>query len=634
MDAKTSLTKTDTPTIVPWHCHQKWNLPQMDDLSNKLSWSEAAAAARDSKLAPQLRMMLATFVHSPGRDNLFLLGTAVCAVVALTAFLQIKLNAWNKPFYDALSLKDFWEFLYQLVVFGVIAGALLALNVAQAWLREMSKLKLREGLTRDLFDQWLVPRRAFRLSGAGEIGQNPDQRIHEDARHLVDLSTDLGIGLLQSTLLLACFITVLWTVSEGVTFSIAGLSLALPGYMVWFALIYAGIASFGSWRVGRPLIAFNADRYAREADLRFGLVRVNERTEAIAVYGGETDEKDNLNREFDQVLSMMRRLVSGVTRLTWVTAGYGWFGIVAPFIVAAPGYFAGDMSLGGLMMAVGAFNQVQQALRWFVDNFSTIADWRATLLRVASFRLALLDMDKLGGETGRIELVPTADNRLVFDQIGIASPGGCTRLSEKHVTINPAERVLIIGKRQGGKTSFFSAIAGLWPWGSGRILLPPTQTMMFISQQDYIPPDTLRGALAYPAEPSQFTSEEYMAALERMKLAHLSPGLDRDSRLEQELTREEQDKLAFARLLLHKPRWILLDEAIDHLDEEARALVLDIFGQELANAAIVNIGRADTQRGFFTRVLRLIEDPEGQRLAPCAGTPVPVRPAKQRVPAV
>jgi vitamin B12/bleomycin/antimicrobial peptide transport system ATP-binding/permease protein len=394
----------------------------MADETKKPSQSEAEAAARDEELAPQLWMMITTFFHSPGRNILISLGTAVCVVVALTAFLQIKLNAWNKPFYDALSLKDFEGFLYQLVVFGVIAGALLILNVAQAWLREMSKLKLREGLTRDLFDQWLVPRRAFRLSGAGEIGVNPDQRIHEDARHLVDLSTDLGIGLLQSTLLLICFITVLWTVSKGITFSIDGLSFALPGYMVWLALTYAVIASLVSWRVGRPLISLNAGRYAREADLRFALVRVNERTEAIALYGGETDEKDYLNREFDQVLLMMRRLVTGITRLTWVTAGYGWFAIVAPFIVASPGYFVGDMSLGGLMMAAGAFNQVQQALRWFVDNFSTIADWRATLLRVASFRLALVEINKLGGETGRIELVPTADDRLVFDQIGIASP--------------------------------------------------------------------------------------------------------------------------------------------------------------------------------------------------------------------
>jgi putative ATP-binding cassette transporter len=595
----------------------------MADETKKPSGSEAAAAARDEELAPQLWMMITTFFNSPGRNTLILLGAALCVVVALTAYGQIKLNAWNKPFYDALSRKDFIEFLYQLVLFGVIAGALLALNVAQAWLREMSKLKLRDGLTHDLFDQWLVPRRAFHLSNAGEIGVNPDQRIHEDARHLVETSTDLGIGLLQSTLLLICFITVLWTVSQDITFSIDGWSFALPGYMVWLALTYAGIASFVSWRVGRPLIALNAERYAREADLRFALVRVNERTESIALYGGETDEKDYLNREFDQVLLMMRRLVSGITRLTWVTAGYGWFAIVAPFIVASPGYFVGDMSLGGLMMAAGAFNQVQQALRWFVDNFSTIADWRATLLRVASFRLALLEMDKLGSETDHIELVPTADDRLVFDQIGIASHTGCTRLSEKHVTINPAERVLIIGKRRGGKTSFFSAIAGLWPWGCGRILLPPAQTMMFISQSHYIPPGTLRGALAYPSQPSQFANEKYVAALGRMKLAHLSPDLDRVARWERELTREDQHQLAFARLLLHKPHWIVLDEAIDNVDDDTRGLILDVFGQELAEAAIVNIGHADTQGGFFTRVLHLIEDPQGARLLPHPSVSIP-----------
>ncbi len=606
----------------------------MADETKKPSRSEAATAARGEELAPQLWMMIATFFHSPGRNILISLGVALCVVVGLTAFLQIELNAWNKPFYNALSRKDLAGFLYQLVIFGVLAGALLALNVAQAWLREMSKLKLRDGLTRDLFDQWLVPRRAFHLSGAGEIGVNPDQRIHEDARHLVETSTDLGIGLLQSSLLLIAFITVLWTVSQGITFSVAGLRFSLPGYMVWLALTYAGIASLVSWWVGRPLIALDAERYAREADLRFALVRVNERTEAIALYGGETDEKDYLNRELDQVLLMMRRLVSGITRLTWVTAGYGWFTIVAPFIVASPGYFAGDMSLGGLMVAVGAFNQVQQALRWFVDNFNMIADWRATLLRVASFRLALVEMDKIGRETGRIELVSTADDRLVFDQIGIASPTACTRLCEKHVTINPGERVLIIGKRQDGKTSFFSAIAGLWPWGDGRILLPPVQTMMFISPKHYIPPGALRGALADPFQPSQFTSDDYIAALERTELAHLAPDLDRVASWERELTSEEQQKFALARLLLHKPRWIVLDQAIDHIDEDTRGLVLDVFGQELADAAIVNVGEANTQGGFFTRVLHLIEDPQGQLLVPCAAASMPEPTARQKAPTI
>ncbi|HTV31730.1 MAG TPA: ABC transporter ATP-binding protein/permease [Methylocella sp.] len=586
--------------------------------SEGMSTGVQPAIKRDEELAPQLFMMVKTFWNAPGRNILFALGGALIVVVALTAYLQIKLNAWNKPFYDALSLKNFREFLSQLVTFAFIAGSLLVLNVAQAWLREMSKLKLRDGLTHDLFDQWLVPLRAFRLAGAGEIGVNPDQRIHEDARHLVELFTDLGIGLLQSSLLLVSFITVLWGVSNGITFTVGDWSFSLPGYMVWFALIYAGIASFGSWRIGRPLIAVNAERYAREADFRFALVRVNERIEAITLYGGETDEKDYLKREFGQVLLMMRRLVSGVTRLTWVTAGYGWFAIVAPFIVAAPGYFAGDMSLGGLMMAVGAFNQVQQALRWFVDNFSSIADWRATLLRVASFRLALSEMDKLGVQSGHVELVPTDKDELVFDEVGIASPGGCARLSEKHVTIHPAERVLIIGRRRGGKTSFFSAIAGLWPWGDGRILLPPRETMMFISQQHYLPPGTLRGGLAYPAAPGQFTDDVYLVALQRMKLVHLAPLLDKAARWEKELTSEDQHKLAFARLLLHKPRWILLDEALDPIDDDIRNLILDVFTHELAEAAIINIGRADTQGGFFTRVLHLIPDPCGARLAPYA----------------
>jgi vitamin B12/bleomycin/antimicrobial peptide transport system ATP-binding/permease protein len=280
----------------------------MADESNQLSRSETVAAAPQEKLAPQLWMMITTFFPSPGRSTLFFLGAALCAVVALTAFGQIKLNAWNKLFYDALSRKDVSEFVGQLVVFGKIASALLALNVAHACLREMSKLKLREGLTHDLIDQWLVPRRAFHLSGAGEIGVNPDQRIHEDARHLVELvelSTDLGIGL-SNQRFSSSVIAVLWTVSDSVNFSVAGVSFALHDYMVWLALAYAGIASFGSWWVGRRLIPLDAERYARETDLRFALVRANERTEAIALHGGEADEKDILNREFDQVLLIMR----------------------------------------------------------------------------------------------------------------------------------------------------------------------------------------------------------------------------------------------------------------------------------------------------------------------------------------
>ena len=582
------------------------------------------------ELAPQIQMMGRTFLTSPNRRVVIALGVALCGVVGATAYGQIELNAWNGPFYDSLSHKNFPAFLYQLVIFAAIAGGLLILNVAQTWLNQTTKMKLREWLTRDLVDQWLEPNRAFRLAGAGEIGVNPDQRVHEDVRHLTELSTDLGIGLLQATLLLASFIGVLWILSRGMVLNIDGWRFSIPGYMVWCALLYASTASWLSWLVGRPLIRLNAERYAREADLRFALVRVNEHANGIAIHGGEKDEKDHLHRELDQVLAIMGRLVSAVTRLTWITAGYGWFAIAAPFVVAAPGYFSGDLSLGGLMVAVGAFNQVQQALRWFVDNFSTIADWRATLLRVASFRRALVEMDKLGHKTGQIECGAASDGNLTFDNLGIASPAGCTALSELHIVIAPGERVLIVGAAKVGKTNLFRAIAGLWPWGRGRILLPPRDTMFFMSQPPYIPPGSLRTVLSYPAPPVAFTDSELIAALDRMRLSYLSPELDRVARWDSELGGDEQQNLAFARLLLHKPRWVLIDDSIGRLDEDSRNIALDIFRRELAGTALISISRRDVPDGFYTRILRLTKDPEGLRLVPCASPLSPARTIQQK----
>ena len=282
----------------------------------------------------------------------------------------------------------------QLGVFGIIAGALLTLNVAQRWLGEMLKLKLRQGLVQDLVQNWLVPARASRIANAGDIGANPDQRMHEDARHLTELSVELGMGLLQGSVLLLTFISVLWGISSGFVFHVAGRTLAIPGYMVWAAFLYAASASLVSFWVGRSLIDRNAERYAREADLRFSLVRVNEHIDAIALAGGEAEEARRIDINLAGVLLAMRRLLNGLMNLTWVTAGYGWFTLVAPILAAAPLYFKGTLSFGGLMMASGAFIQVQSSLRWFVDNFSTIADWRATLLRVASFRCALLGAGK------------------------------------------------------------------------------------------------------------------------------------------------------------------------------------------------------------------------------------------------
>jgi vitamin B12/bleomycin/antimicrobial peptide transport system ATP-binding/permease protein len=559
-------------------------------------------------LLPQMGMMRRALWASPVRNSLLLLALFIFLIVAATAFCQIRLNSWNQPFYDALSHRNLHEFLVQLGIFGIIAGALLVLNVAQRWFGETLKLKLRQGLVRDLVENWMVPGRAFRLANAGEIGVNPDQRMHEDARHLTELSGDLGIGLLQASLLLATFINVLWSLSNSFAFHVAGRTIAIPGYMVWAAILYSGSASLLSYWVGRTLIGRNADRYAREADLRFSLVRVNEHIDSIALAGGEPDETRRIELDLRNVLRAMRLLVTGTTNLTWVTAGYGWFTLVAPILVAAPLYFSGELSFGGLMMASGAFIQVQSSLRWFVDNFSTLADWRATLLRVASFRRALLACDEMHGVASRIEYAEGEPGKVVIDRLEISSPAGSTKLTESHVEVKAGERVLILGDSGSARTLFFRALAGLWPWGEGRIARHAGETTLYLPRTSYLPPGTLREVLAYPSAIAQFDTDACVKALERLGLERLTPMLDESQRWEAVLSDGELQSLAFARALLQAPAWLIIDEAIEALEEDTMPRVIDILSKDLAQTGVLYIGRADAHDGLFRRTLHLVID--------------------------
>jgi len=574
-----------------------------------------AEEIENARLLPQLKMMAAALWAAQVRNALFLLWGALFIVIAATAYGQIRLNAWNQPFYDALSHRNFAQFLDQLGIFGLIAGILLVLNVGQRWLGETLKIKLRQGLVLDLVQNWLVPRRAFRLANAGPMGVNPDQRMHEDARHLTELSTDLGIGLLQSSILLGSFVAVLWNLSNNFSFHVAGRVFAIPGYMVWAAVLYSGSASLLSYWVGRSLVDRNAQRYAREADLRFSLVRVNEHIDAIALASGEPDEARRIDMDLAAVLAATARLVTGLTNLTWVTAGSGWLTLVAPILVAAPLYFAGNLTFGGLMLASGAFIQVQSSLRWFVDNFSTIADWRATLLRVAGFRRAVIGTDVMHDVESRIVYKPGEPGKVEFHDLEIASPSGCTLLQEKTVQIKTGERLLVVGDSGTGKTLLFRALAGLWPWGSGTIIHPPGEERMYMPRTPYLPPGTLREVLAYPLSTDRFESDAFSGALVRLRLERLVPMLDTALRWERELSDDEQQSLAFARVRLHGPHWVLIDEVFDSLEDDALELVIDIFTKDLAQTGVLHIGRSDAQH-FFSRVLHLIRDPAARKLAP------------------
>lgn len=575
-----------------------------------------SSGANEERLGFQLSVMWRAFLASPTRNILIGLSSAMVLVLVATAVGQVVLNRWNRPFYDAIERRDLLEFFHQLVVFTEIAVVLLLLNVGQTWLNQMIRLKLREGLTRDLIGVWMEPLRAFRLAHAGAIGVNPDQRLHEDARHLTDLCTDLGVGLLQATVLLVSFAGVLWTLTSGFVFHVGGSSFAIPGYMVWAAAIYAGTASWLSWLIGRPLIKLNADRYAQEAELRFSLMRVNEQIDAIALAGGEADEKRRLESDLDSVLDATWKILWAFTRLAWVTSGYGWVSVVAPIVIASPVYFAGDISFGGLMMAVGAFNQVNTSLRWFVDNIGSITDWRATLLRVSAFRSGVLSTDVLHQVEKRVEVFEADEPKMVFDHLEIVSPSGATRLVDDYVEILPGERVLVTGVPGVGKTLLFRTLAGLWPWGSGRIGMPPGEKPTFVPRRPYFPPGKLRDVLCYPRGTEAFEQGDLARRLDEVGLSRLASSLDRSARWDRELSEDDQRMLAFARLTLHKPAWVIIDEALETMDAETHRRMMALWERDLADTTIINIGRGERNGHFFTRTVRLTRNPAGQALRP------------------
>ena len=529
----------------------------------------------------------------------------ITLVIGANAVAQVRLNNWQGSIYDAIGQRDVSVFFHEVAVFLMIVTVLLCLGVLQTWLHERMKVRLRQAATFDLLDEWLKPTRAFLLPLTGEISINPDQRIQEDTRRLSELSVDLAVGLTQSTLLLLAFVGVLWQLSAQVIFVIQGKPFGIPGYMVWAAIGYAALGSFVTWLVGRPLISAHTQLRAAEATFRFDLVRLNESAEKVALYRGERIEREMLNAPVYSVLKIMRSIANRLATLTWVTGAYGWLAIITPLLLAAPGYFGGTLSLGGLMMVVGAFYQVQQALRWYVDRFPALAEWRAMLTRVIDYRSALERVQYLDGVAGRIRYLSSPSGSLVMENLCVLAPNGRVTLGEPSITITPGERVLIIAPPKSGKTTFIKALAHLWVWGTGTIRMPNGHRMMFVPQTPYNPSGTLKAALAYPDPANAYNDADALKALVRVQLGRLASDLGATKRWDKELTLDEQWRLVLGRVLLHRPDWVIYDESIAELDEENRNIALSIFSSELAKTAVVSVGRHAPGPDFYQRTLSL-----------------------------
>ena len=577
-------------------------------------FSPPTAEYRPQSAFKQSMILVRALWRSVHRAGICLLVAGIAAVLIGNMIGQLRLNAWQGAFFDAIAQRNLSRLGAQLGVFVIVIAALLALVVGQTWMQQILKVRLREWLTHHLLDLWLVPGRAYRLGLAGQIGANPDQRIEEDARKLTDLSASLAVGMFQAALLLISFVGILWALSSRIVFVLDGRHFSIPGYMVWCAVLYALIGSLLTYWVGRPLIGLNADLYAREAELRFSLVRVSESAESIALFGGERDERRQLTGTLDHVIGAMWQVSNALSRLTWITSGYGWIAIAVPILVALPGYFSGALTLGGLMMVVGAFNQVQSSLRWFVDQFPGIADWRATLHRVSAFVDAVEMLDDIDAAVDNIRLEPHPEGMLEFDGVSLLSSDGRVVIAEATVEIGPGERTLILGESGAGKSTLFRAVAGLWPWGSGTIRVPDARSIMFMPQRPYLPLGTMRAAITYPQPPDTFTTADVKAAMQRVGLAEFLPALDAPMRLDKILSLGQQQLIGFARLLLHRAAWVFLDEATSALDEISQRRVMSIFDHELSGASVLSIGHRPGLEAFHTRTLHLVRTPAGAML--------------------
>ncbi|MDB5405701.1 MAG: hypothetical protein JWL84_613 [Rhodospirillales bacterium] len=562
------------------------------------------------------------FFASEQKWKVRLLAGGVIALALIQIAVQIRLNLWNKDFFNALEAKDWDAFIGTMGMFAFLASASMGIAVYQVYLKQLLQLRWREWLTNRLVSSWLADGRHYQMGFVGGGVENPDQRIAENAHWATDMAVEFALGMLNAILTLVSFLGILWTLSGMLHLVIAGTTFEIPGYMVAAALFYAAVGTTVTYFVGRPIVSANINQNAAEADYRFALVRLRENSEGIALIRGEGDERTGLRNFFAGVKSSTLYLMRTQRRLMWLTSAYGMVGMVYPTLVSSPRYFSGAITLGGLMQIGAAFGQVQSGLNWFVDNFPRLAEWRSHVERVLEFEQAVGHPEETtaaleSGEHTKIELIEgtaEADSEILsFAKLEIAHSDGSIVIGDTTSAIQKGEKVLIVGESGSGKSTLFRAIAGLWPWGAGSITLPARSKIMFMPQRPYLPLGTLRGALAYPAAANDFSAAEMTASLERCGLGHLEPRLDEAERWDRVLSGGELQRVAFARLLLHKPGWVFMDEATAALDEEGQTSLMGMFADELAESTLISIAHRPGLDAFHDRTLLLVKSESGAR---------------------
>ena len=527
-------------------------------------------------------------------------------VVSLTlgmVYLSVLLNRWNNDFFSALQEKNAAAFRRQLLQVGWLVGAFIVLAVYQLYLNQMLEIRWRRWLTERYLRAWLTDRAYYRMQLVDGEADNPDQRIAEDVQLLISHTLALFIGGLRAIVTLGTFVAILWGLSGRLAVPIGGLTLILPGYMVWVSILYAAGGTWLTDWIGRPLVRLNFDRQRYEADFRFSLVRFRENTEGVALYRGEPDEFRGFRALFEAVVRNWWGIMRRQKRLTTFTSGYSQGAWIVPSVVAAPRYFRGELGLGGLMQTVGAFNQVQDALSFFVVSYKEIADWCAVVERLAGFERVLERMRLAAALGDGVRHVDGDDTRLTVEDVDLHLPDGRPLVTNVNLSLLRGDSVLLGGASGSGKSTLFRAIAGIWPFGRGEIRASPRARVLFLPQRPYLPIGTLRSVVSYPMPAAGVDDATLREALEAVDLGGLAGRLDEAGHWALQLSPGEQQRIAFARALVQKPDWLFLDEATAAVDEVTEARLYRLVRDRLPGTTLFSVGHRATLRPFHARRL-------------------------------
>jgi putative ATP-binding cassette transporter len=537
---------------------------------------------------------------------------AVIAIELALVGIDVLINQWQNRFFNALQERNWDSFVREIGIFTILAFCAIGLAVYQLYLNQWLQIRWRRWMTTKYLGEWLHDANHYRMQLQGDAADNPDQRITDDVKLFVERTLDIGVGLLSSVVTLASFVVILWGLSAAAPLHIFGNEFAIPGYLVWGALIYAIFGTALTQWIGSPLVNLDFQQQRFEADFRFNLVRVRENAEQIALLQGESAERQRLSERFGRVVDNWYGIMSRTKRLTAFTTSYTQAAIIFPYILVSPAYFANKIQLGGLQQTASAFDSVRRALSFFVSIYRTMAEWRAVVARLDGFEMAIASAAKLATHPDSIAVVSsTGSDAIDLRQLLVRLPNGAPLVSAESFSLRNNERVLVTGPSGAGKSTLFRAIAGVWPFGTGSIAIPAKATLMMLPQRPYFPVGSLQAAIVYPAEPGAFGSDRVRDVLIAVGLPQLASKLDEEAHWNRTLSLGEQQRLGIARALLHAPRYLFLDEATASLDETSEAALYRLLEEKLPATTLVSIGHRSTLEAFHQRNVVLVHGGEG-----------------------